>query len=276
MELFNIRFGRRGGKDKCELEDIIETYLARLFRVGQIGREYFFSWKRGVLSAYVHVAGSTAHQLRYHSDYGKESLAKVKEAFGKDPVWIPLDDEAGKRPISWRGAPFLYLFTHAFDYKSPVCRGDNGDPVPLYLVPVSFADKESISTWQWKYVEHDNIWLGSGVLEIPAYRQLAEPSSELSEDGRQLCKVIEKATSIPTYYYLMRHSAKARGEEDRRCPGCGGKWRTNHPIDDCEKFCEFTFQCRKCRLVSHVGPSLDGERLAAIGDYRGRKPGKRN
>src|SRR5438445_471788 len=79
--------------------------------------------------------------------------------------------------------------------------------------------------WQSYYVEHDNIWLGSGTLEIGAYRELADPNSGLSEHGRSLCREIEAATKVPTFYYLLRFWGRAKGEDQRRCPGCGGEWR---------------------------------------------------
>jgi len=67
-------------------------------------------------------------------------------------------------------------------------------------------------------------WLLSGALEIPAYKKLADPTSELSVNGRELCARIEKATQKPTYYFLMRYWGRNDGEATRSRPLCGAKW----------------------------------------------------
>jgi len=155
----------------------------------------------------------------------QERIGKVADLFGRKPVWKMLDDDAKKRPSSWKGAPFLYLFTHAFDWISPVCRGDGEAPIPVCLLPVSFEQKEQLYFWQRSYYHHDNIWLGSGALEVGAYRQLAVPDSELAQHGRDLCREIETATGVPTFYYLMRFWGRPKGENERPCPRCGSDWK---------------------------------------------------
>jgi predicted nucleic acid-binding Zn ribbon protein len=268
MVLANVKFGRSGKQSKSELEDLVQTYLARLLHQGQLCTEYFYAWTDGILNAYVHIPGPNAHALRYHSNYGKETLAEVKKAFGKYPEWKLLEDGNRKWSSTWRRAPFLYLFTHAFDDEPPFSRGDNGKPVPSYLFSIPDRERENIYFWQHTYRHHDNIWLGSGTLEFPAYRELADPNSGLSKDGRDLCRQIEKVTRIPTYYFLMRYWGRRNNEDKRKCPGCGQPWRTKHATEKRTGFWQFAFQCHKCRLVSHCGDSLDDERHAAIGEFK--------
>jgi hypothetical protein len=131
MILANVIFGPRGRKGREELEDLAQDYLSALFGAGQLCGEYFIGWKDGCLNAHVLLAGPGAYALRYHSPYGKKELSKVAEAFGSRPVWKIMDDDAKRRSYSWTKAPFLYLFTHAFDWTPPVCRGDGEHPVPL-------------------------------------------------------------------------------------------------------------------------------------------------
>ena len=271
MFLAKATFGRCGENSKLQLEDLIQKYLARLLHQGQLCSDYFFAWNNGILDAYVHLAAANAHALRHHSDYGKETLRELKKAFGKFPQWTLLDDHAGRKSSSWRKAPFLFLESNAFDDWPPVRRGDNGQRIPSYSIPLSYRERESIYFWQDKYNDLDNIWLGCGTLEIPAYRQLADPNSELSEHGRDLCKDIEKATGIPTYYCLMRYWGRRKGEDARKCPGCGRAWRTKHKSEKPGNFWVFAFQCHRCRLLSHFADSFDDERHAAIGEYRKKK-----
>ena len=140
--------------------------------------------------------------------------------------------------------------------------------VPTYAIPISFETKEGLYCWQKGYHDLDNIHLGSGVLEIPAYRQLADPNSELSQEGRHLCRQIEIGTGIPTFYYLMKYWARETGEEDRLCPGCGNNWKVEGVEASPKQFYQFDFRCDKCRLVSHLGVSTDGGDNVGIGEFQ--------
>jgi predicted nucleic acid-binding Zn ribbon protein len=267
MILANVTFGNRRRGAKAASEDVAESYIAALFHSGQLCGEYFLTWTRGLLNAHVLLAGPNAFALRHHSVWGKNELKRVSEAFGRRPVWRLLDDEARGRTIRWTGSPCLYLFTHAFDWASPVCRGDGKGSVPVFALPITHEQKEQLYSWQGSYYHHDHIWLGSGALEIAAYRQLADPASELSKDGRDLCRVLESATGIPTFYYLMRHWARPKGEDRRRCPECGERWRDTREGKR-GHFWEFDFRCDKCRLVSHEGVSTDGGLQTLVGEFK--------
>src|SRR6476660_9643123 len=220
MILANVTFGSLRGKPREELEDAVESYLSALFKGGQICGQRFMTLTKGKVNAHVLLAAPEAMGLKFHTAWGRKNLAEVVSLFGREPVWKILDDDAGKTSFKWRGAPFLYLFTNAFDWYSPVCRGDlkRSVSVPLFTLPVSDQIKEDLYRWQQSYREHDNVWLGSGALEIPAYRELVDPNSGLSDEGRRLCSEIESGTGIPTFYYLMRYWRKSKAEEERVCP----------------------------------------------------------
>ena len=268
MILHNVVFGSANDHPREDQERVIQEYLGALFHAGQACGEYFFTWTDGQLNAHILLAGHNARARRYHSKWGKEALREVVRVFGQEPVWRVIDDDAPKRNTTWRGAPFLFLATHAFDWDSPVCRGDTGRAIPLYTLPIDFNHKQGLHFWQRAYQNHDNFWFGSGALEIPAYKQLALPDSELSLDGRDLCKHIEAATGVETYYYLMRYWGRRKGDEKRRCPGCGGAWSRPVTEGDSFRFFDFPFMCKKCRLVSHAASCNDDERYAHIGEYR--------
>jgi predicted nucleic acid-binding Zn ribbon protein len=205
---------------------------------------------------------------RYHSAVGKEMLTKVVAAFGAKPTLKMLDDEARRRQLTWKGSLFLYLFTHAFDWTSPVCRGDGQGPIPVFLIPITFQQKEEVYRWQRRYRLYDDVWLECGSLEIPAYRKLAEANSDLTQEGQELCCAIEKTTGVPTFYYLMRYWGRATGEHERLCPRCGGRWTTANAVEERRRFWHFDFKCDRCRLVSHRGVSSDGGRHTKIGEFR--------
>jgi predicted nucleic acid-binding Zn ribbon protein len=266
MILANISFGSLRSSTKEEFEEVVECYLVSLFRGGQICGERFLTWNKGKLNAHVLLAAPNAMSLIFHTTWGKKNLAAVVDLSGREPVWKILDDDAGKTSSNWKGAPILYLFTTWVDWYSPVCRGDGKRPVPLYRLPVSDLVKDDLYGWQRSYRNLDDVWMNSGPLEMPAYRQLADPRSDLSEEGRKLCLEIETATGIPTFYYLMRYWRHSKGESERLCPGCGRGWKTSAPKIG-GQFHQFDFRCEACRLVSHLGKDFDGSRRARIGEF---------
>jgi predicted nucleic acid-binding Zn ribbon protein len=264
MILVEINFGRSRSIQKLEAEDIAENYLAALNRAGQLGDEYFLSWNKGELICDTLMMGTSANTMRFHSDWGKAALKKVVNAFARKPDWKIRDDEVSKRNVSWK-APTLHLFTHALDRTTPVRRGDTGKAVPTFLLPLEFQLKEDIGRWQSEYVLFDRLWLNSGTLEMSAYKELVDLASKLSGEGRELCAAIEKATSVPTYYFLMRYYATEPGDDDRPCPGCGKSWHLPQPLN--APFHHWAFVCKNCRLVSKAGVEIN-RRHAKIGLWK--------
>lgn len=272
MYLSRIVFGKRGetrgGEPRAE---VAERYLATLLYNGQICGDYLFATCNAEVDAFAHVARPGALARQFHSQWGLASLQEVVRAFGHVPQCRIIEDDVPKRFRSWKRSPSLYLFSHAFNDVSPVRCGDSGSPVPPYLLPISDQLREDLCWWARRYKNLDNVWLDSGDLEVPAYRQLADPGSELSENGRKLCAEIEAATGKETYYYMQRYWGREVGEQDRRCPTCGRRWRATDGKSKDEPFWRFAFRCRPCRLVSHCADSYDDKRHAIIGEYRRRR-----
>ena len=270
MFLVQITFGPGDSDgDQCEsLRDAAETYLCSLLRNGQIHGDYLLAWSNAQLIGYTRVARPDSFAKGYHSQCGVADLNKLIEAFGRDPQWWIIDDDVPERFPDWHDSSTLYLFTHAFDDASPICCGDSGEPIPVYLLPISDQDRQGLYSWAGSYKDLDNVWLASGALEIPAYKQLADPTSDLSVTGRELCVRIENATKKPTYYYLTRYWGRNDGEATRPCPLCGGEWRLSDQNEDMTPFHKFQFKCDGCRLVSRIADSYEDERHARIGEYK--------
>lgn len=269
MFLTRVVFGSPLGSDNKqeELLDHVQSYLASMMKTGQICGDYYYAWHKGILTVYTNLARPDAHKRKHHSKWGKQYLSVVEEMFGKSPAWELIEDVNQKRFPAWQSANALYMFTHAFDETSPVCRMDNGSPIPAYLLPISDVKREEVYSWKEEYRDHDRIWLGSGKLEMPAYKQLADPRSELASSGRGLCRLIEENTGKKTYYFLFRYYGRRKGEEDRSCPECGKPWLRKENLAKDLPFWQFPFRCDKCRLVSHIAASNDDERHARIGEY---------
>jgi len=270
MFLVQITFGSDGGdrRHRESLKHSAEDYLSALSWNGQVCGECLLTWSNAQLIAYTRVPRPDSFAKHHHSQWGASALNKLTEAFGCDPDWRIIDDDVPKRFPSWRRSSSFYLFTHALDEASPVCCGDSGEPIPVYLLPISDQDRRDLYSWSGSYQDLDKVWLASGALEIPAYKQLADPTSELSVTGRELCARIEKATQKPTFYYLTRYWGRNDGEATRPCPLCGGEWRLSDQNEDIASFHKFPFKCDSCRLVSHIAVSTEDERRARIGEYK--------
>jgi len=242
-------------------------YLGGLQKNWQIEGAFALGWVDGSVRATVNLALPDALSPEFNSEYAKKDLEQLTE-LTLPPRWIVLEDSDREDRRRWEGELSLYLFTHMFDDFSPVCAGSDGRPIPPYLLPLNARQKEAMYFWARSYHCHDELQIGCGALEIPAYKELAVPGSVVAEEGRELCREIEAATSIPTYYYLMRYWGRREGEETRVCPSCGGTWRNENADTGTRGIDWFDFRCDACRLVSHIASSYDDERHARIGEYR--------
>ena len=270
MILVRLRFGRSDGNkgQRDKLNEAAGSYLDALRKNGQIYGDYLFAWSEGALIAYSTVARPDAIAERHHSEWSMCALNSVVELFGKRPELNVIDDDVPKRFASWKRSTYLYLFTHLFDVSSPICCGDTGSPVPLYLLPTTQELREDLYFWARRYADHDSIWLDSRALEIPAYKQLADPKSDLSIEGRELCTEVEQATGKPTFYYLHRYYGRRSGEATRPCPLCGSEWRASDASIKNQPWHRFAFRCEPCRLVSQNAGAHDDERRARIGEFK--------
>lgn len=269
MIFYQITFGPYTKDNYREAEDLLHGYLASLCHNGQITYDYdLVPWQGNVL-AYVTSLGIDASLLKSHSIWGKDELKKVKKFFGQSPSWAINEDDPLTKKTNWKNAPFLFLSTSFSDWHSPLCRGDDGLYIAIYRVPITDMEREHLYSWQSTHRELDNIWIRSGELEMQAYKALADPQSEHSSSGRKFCGIIEKATGVPTYYYLDRYfGRKEDAEKKRLCPCCAKPWfreREPNAPNEPKWFHEFDFLCETCRLVSRLGVEINN-RYAKIGE----------
>lgn len=250
-----------------EYSEIIEEYLSSLSLNGQIWGEYKLGVSNGVLEGYVTIPERNSILQHYNSSYGNKAYDKIRYHSGIYPKWSFLTDEENLYWKNWRRSKFLFLRTNYLDISSPLAipYKNCGIPIPIYLLPIKDEIREYISRWADAYRNHDKLWIGSGDLEILAYKQLTNINSDLSIKGRDICKIISDSTGIPTYFYQYRYFSYSNGEGDRKCPSCGRQWRQSTLKD--KNFREFHFMCKRCHIVSHEGDSQDGDELARIGDF---------
>lgn len=127
------------------------------------------------------------------------------------------------------------------------------------MVTVSLPEADSLAdrfTNKWVRKSYRALHLSGDGLAVHwnrpgerfANHQLSSVDSELSTDGRQLARQLEKKMRAPVYYYLSKHWGRSdQAERKRRCPSCGKAWLRDEPLHRI-----FDFQCRRCRLLSNV------------------------
>ena len=268
MLLARVTFTPLFEHEEAELVAAAEAYLGALAKNGQICGDHLTGWHDGDFCAYAYLSHRNAVTDRFLSKWGRRDRETVRRQFGCDPVWEILDDDAAVRVSSWKSASSLYLFTHAFDLAGPVVHGDRGTAIPLHLLPVTDRQRERLCTWADSYTSHDRIWFESAALEVSAYEQLADPNSDLCDQGRTLCREVEDAVKRPVFFYLLKHWGEFETEKNRLCPGCGQNWvAPSSPAPSREPFRQFHFRCYPCRLVSHRAVAFDDPERAAIGTY---------
>lgn len=144
MIAYKVIFRTITKTNREDAEWLVEDYISVLLHNGQVCGEYFLVVQKEKLCAYLNIQGRNAYAMKYHCKYGIERLQKIIEFFGSKPQWKLIDDDIPKQNITWKNAPFLYLFTHMDDGRSPLCRGDSGEPISIYLIPGEHEQREAI------------------------------------------------------------------------------------------------------------------------------------
>ena len=194
-------------------------------------------------------------ESRHNNEYSDKHLATLAEhglaqpsidVWGFDPGTLPACD--CPRPQSY------VLFTHYLTKEGPVRCGDCFHPVPLYRLKAdNHGEYLYILHWRDNYRSCDTLQMNCSVGEAFGEEQLLEHDSQLSREGRKICRAIHEKSGAPAYYYLHKSRGKSLEEElQRRCPACGGSWMLEEKWHG-----KFNFKCDNCHLLSNVACSLD-------------------
>lgn len=252
METVQLLFRTRTAKNDEALLDKVQSYLAALLHNGQIGADHMPMAK--VSGGYLVIASLPEPDAlieRFASKWVRKCLRELT-ALGVHPPKVTHLGTAPetRAPCRCRKRPFLFLFTTFLHSEPPLRCGACFGPIALYKVPATneAGNHQDIRSWQHTYQAMDSLWIGSGPGERFAHDQLSRFDSELSTDGRELARKLEKKVRVPVYYYLYKHYGRSdQAERKRACPSCGSAWLRKEPLHRI-----FDFQCRRCRLLSNV------------------------
>ena len=256
--------------NRANFEDLVHEYFATLLHNWQVLDHYDLAWQSDELNAYAPISRRDAIADYYHSSMGQMALDKLNDLTKSIPTWEILDNQSTEEIDDVKDTKSLVLFTTFLDIKSPLVSLDTRKTVAICSLDISEKLRNDIFFWNQSYHNFDSIFMQSEALEIEAYTQIADAKSSLSRTGLKICKEIESATGVKTYYYLHRYAGKPDEGKDynRPCPLCQNEWLiiekgSINPLK--QDRLDFSFKCEQCNLVSHHPQCDDDPRLASVG-----------
>jgi predicted nucleic acid-binding Zn ribbon protein len=253
MYTFNIII-----KNASTYEDIVHhiyTYLHMLGDTGQIlQREHLLVQKNNTIEIAVACPEMDSLDKKNCNQYGLEYQNKIEKGTGEKIEFVATGTEpdypSPRYDVPTKKSSF-YILTYG--WSSPLLCGDTDKPIPLYKIP--FTDKlntdySNIWSWQRHAQSLYRLWLSSqAVTEEFAANQMQDAHSEHSKIGRELCKIIEQKTGVPTYYFLPNYRRWTLQEDlDRKCPVTGNDWK----VDGRTRENNWSFKCDESRLLSEL------------------------
>jgi predicted nucleic acid-binding Zn ribbon protein len=246
-----LSFEYIGVPDESKAAQGIHGLLGAWSQNGQIlSTDWPIVFGESCCRAVVPCSETTSLSPRHANQWVRKSLAELRShGLLKPKVKLLGPGLESAIPDSCKRPKWYFLTTHFLSIESPLRCGEHNCPVPLYRIPPTHeAGHYGILCWQWNWKACDQLQMACGFGERWATKQISNPNSLLSINGRELCSQIERLSGVPTYYYLYRGVGRSEtAERQRPCPLCGRKWalpETLHGIID--------FKCERCRLVSNI------------------------
>jgi len=185
---------------------------------------------------------------RYNNLYINQQIKKIEELCNSTIQFKIAGEsrEGGEWTCACTTPEFYILRTEYVCISAPLICGTCEKGIPLYRLP-HYDDHgyKPILKWEENYRSCDRLQMNFEVGERWALNQLQKADSQLSRQGREICRGIEELTNIPTYYYLY-NDKKVKGDQLLNpCPACGKKWTLEKPLHGF-----YRFKCDDCRIVS--------------------------
>ena len=252
-------------KANAEAFEAAESFIFLLARFEHIYPNYILRWVRRNLVCTVVAVYSDSLKAGYFNHYLRSRLHELLGLLAEKPR-LARESKASKPTPTIKQCSSLYLGA-TYLSENPVLKSGVDDAfIPLYALPMDPDFTEKLHFWGLNYRRYDGIQMACHDLEMPAYKQLATLTSQLTQDGRQMCQKIEKTLKKPVYYYLYRYWGFPDDEEKKRkCPSCNKAWRNPNWQHKGPGLTGYFFKCDRCRLISEPGSTDDNKRRAKIG-----------
>ena len=242
-----------------------ESFIFLLARFEHIFPNYILRWVRRNLVCTVGAVYSDSLKPAHFNRYTQSRLRELQALLSERPRLVRETSAAKSAPKIDRCSS-LYLGA-TYLSENPVLKSGVDDAfIPIYMLPLDPDFTEKLHFWGLNYRRYDGIQMACHALEVPAYKQLADLSSQLSQDGRQMCREIEVQLRKPVYYYLYRYwGFPEEIEKERKCPSCNKEWQNPIWRPKGPGLSGYFFKCDSCRLISEPGSTDDNQRRAKIG-----------
>ncbi|MFT5683517.1 MAG: putative nucleic acid-binding Zn ribbon protein [Myxococcota bacterium] len=248
-----------------ELEELAEQLVIDLQLSGLLRDTPFMScWTSSEQLVCVELMEPDALEFLSGSPRVQATLSRCRR-LGVRVLWDPLfeactSDAQVQSP--WPRPDRLLLFSHLLWSWTPLQDFDR-NAVPVYRLDLSEGLREDLYRWSRTYSALDNLFIGSGALEIESYEQLASPRSQFGQESRDLAQRVEAETGIPTFAFFNRYWGLGGLEDRVPCLSCGAPWTpVNQPrlVEVC---------CLPCRIASPNPPTNDSLVQALVGTWPG-------
>lgn len=233
----------------CEEFDMLMSYYRGSGQAqGKIESSFISGDK---ITGYPYTLEKDSLNIRYNNFYVNRQIKKIEDLSGAKLQFktVGKSYHSYVGPCSCKKSDYYILITNYISISSPVDCGNCNQPVPLYRLPV-YHDYGymPILSWESNYISCDTLQMNCEVGEIWAMKQMWDAHSQLSKQGREICRRIEELTNTPTYYYLFNYRRiRHKKDLERKCPVCNGEWILPQQLHNL-----FDFKCDKCRLVSSL------------------------
>lgn len=221
-----------------ELESIWD-YLGCLYKNGQILKNYELIDIEDKLCAFVTFPNDDALNEMNNNIYVNKFKNKICMNY---EIVLELVGRSMNHDVSCtcENPSWYILYTNYALIESPVVCGDCGKIVPLYKLPhIHDHEYYDVIGWQMAYKNIDSLWM-YGLSDRFTLRQLHNSNSQLSIEGRSICKAFEEKTGKPFYYYIFQNRIT-----NKKCPICNSEWqfvKVGSLID---------YKCNCCRIVTN-------------------------
>ena len=229
-----------------EIREQLGYYFSSLYSNGQIYRNYELVKTGAGYCAFVTLPERDSLDDRYANVYVRDREQRVHKWFAVGFEYVGENSGYGEL-CTCENPSWYYLNGQLSEDSSPVVCGDCRRPRPLYRLPhIPHENRECydfypLQSWQRSYFSMDRLWF-NGISDRFTYRQMNDPNSSLSRQGRELCGAFEKASGKP-FYYLLFYYVKS-SQKDTPCPICGKPWRRVKKDFFVDK------RCKDCRLLA--------------------------
>jgi len=192
---------------------------------------------------------------KHNNNYVNRQIEKIETLCNSKIAFKTLgknyDNNTG--PCECKNPRFYILFTNFLTILSPIICGSCDRAIPLYRLPMYEDDGYlPILSWESNYKACDTLQMNCEVGERWATNQMSAHNSQLSIQGREICKRIEVLTGKPTFYYLYNYrKLSVAKDRQRKCPSCGQDWLLKKRLHNF-----YDFKCDTCKLISTLTPNI--------------------